>query len=86
MEISRTELKTIITLTVLETAKHFEVGTTELSFTKAYARFGTPFRLLVKKGKVVPRRKGNGTTGTHYYGVSDILAALAEEESPAKLI
>lgn len=86
MDVTLKEIKSIITLTVLETAKQIGAGTTELSFTKAYAQYGDIFRTLVKRKKITPRRVGSGKSGKHYYAISDILAAIAEEEAKAKLV
>lgn len=76
----------LIKITALETAKYFGAGTLELSYTKACTRYGTIFKELAKRGKITPRRVGNGKNGTHYYAISDIISAIAAERATAKLI
>lgn len=83
---SSKDVTSIVEQTVLATAALLGIGETELSYTKASAKFGNFFRDMVKAGRLQPRRVGNGRNGTHRYAVSDILALKREEEAKAKLM
>ena len=76
----------LIQQTVLETIKILGIAYPEISYHRAKSRFGSIFVDLVERGKLTPRRFGKGANGTRYYSVTDIVTAIGEEESKAKLL
>jgi len=74
------------TLAVTEALRVLGLTSGEVSGSQAASIYGTEFRQLVKAGKLRPVRVGNGTRGTKYYSVADIIAARMVEREKATII
>ena len=71
---SSNEQQALIQRTVIRTLQALGIESGLISYNKAQALYGKPFREAVRKGEIRPVCVGEGVNGTKTYSIDEILS------------